>query len=828
MIHELGFEDFYDLRDQAGAGVPANNSSAVGASIGYSRSKPESLLDDLEAAGVAVESASDGLCRVRLAVEGVHCAACAWLIDRVQPTIRGLHSAQVRMSDQTVELIYDPNLTHPKYVSRSFARLGYGLSPVMNDESDLSAFRQQQRDHLTGIALAAFFAANAMWIGVALYAGEWTGMQANHATFLRWVGTVLAILAAFIPGIVFFRSAWNAIMMRTPHIDIPVALSLLIGVIGTIAGTVSGSGHIYFDSLTSLILLLRIGRFIQFRAQYSTSRSIAKLMRMNQGIASRMEPDGSIKKIPSHRLNRGDSVYVAMNETIPADGVVIKSPLYLNSLFLDEISPDPDYVSKVDCSLLNGESDPVRVRIGDCVVGGTINLSSPICVQVSASGEQSRVGRLMSMVRQATELRTPWLKAADRVGKWFVVLVLVLAVATWVAWSMAASMSVATQHTIALLTIACPCALALAAPIVLTVAMGRAARKRIWIRDGNCLERLAVPGMMWLDKTGTLTVGRMRVLNWIGDEKWLPFVWRLEKEFSHPVARAIVDFVESDLPGAALQPVAGSLGSYELQDTVSQSNGIQSQVEGHHIALGNQSFIDSVVTEIEPDWLDRQDHFLRLGQSTVWLSVDGRIAGLFAMGDPLRDDASTTLLSIQARGWRVGILSGDRQEVVDHVAAELASHGVKFYAALGNQTPEDKLLRVSKFDFHSGNPQGQPHTQSNLPAVVMVGDGINDSAALAAADVGIAIRGGSEQSLHAARIYLADGRLQGVDELTEASRKVVKGIQRCFAASLLYNSGTISLAMLGWIHPLIAAVLMPISGITVLAMAICTKSFSRD
>jgi P-type Cu2+ transporter len=783
VIHEYGLESYYTLRTAK---------SATGIDSGENQRSRLEILEDLDAAGVAVRTMSDGTCTVRLAVDGLHCAACTWLIERIQPTMPGLLSAQVRMCDRTIELVYDPKRIQPVDVSRKLAKLGYSLSPWTVDCEDNRGFQQLQQDHLVGMALAAFFAANAMWIGVALYAGESTGISAGHEAFLRWVGTLLAMFAALIPGRIFFQTAWQAIRTRTPHVDIPVALSLLMGLVGSIIGAARGVGHIYFDSLASLILLLRIGRFIQFRVQYRTSLSLDRLLRWNRVTATQIGLDGTRKTVPANRLQVGDRIAIGLGETIPADGIVTSGR------------------SSVDTSLLTGETSPVSVCEGDTVVGGTINVSACLEVSITAAGEESRFGRLMELVRSASSNRSPSIMAADRVSKWFVLVVLLLAVATWSAWTLSVNASAATQHTMALLTIACPCALALAAPLVITVALGRAAKRQIWIRDGDCLEKLATPGMLWLDKTGTLTCGRISVLGWHGTDEVLQLALALERSSYHGIANAIREFAVD------AGDVAGELPNTDIADLEQcLGKGVRGRVNGVLVALGSQAWVQEQGAEVSGRWLAVQASSLSQNRSVVWLSVGREVCGMFEMGDPLRNDAIATLRALAARGWRLGILSGDRQEIVDGLVEVLRESGVPIESAFGQRNPEGKLdlIRYSKEEF-----QGP---------TVMVGDGVNDAAALALADVGIAIRSGSGQSLAAAPVFFANNRLASMVELVDASRCVAGGIRRCFAASLIYNTVTISLAISGWIHPLIAAVLMPISGMTVLAMAMSTSAFSK-
>ncbi len=790
MIHELGLEDFYALRRDAKP------------SLSVARNDRIAILNNLEAAGVAIHHYPDGLCSVRLAIDGVHCGACTWLIERVQPTIHGLKSAQVRMSDSTIELIYDPSQTNPASVSHRLSRIGYALSPWIANEEDERGFLEKQRWHWTGIATAAFLAANAMWIGVALYAGESTGMTSTQATFLRWIGTSLAILATVFPGRIFFQTAWQSIRTRTPHVDVPIALSLVMGAVGSLVGTISGQGHVYFDSLASLILLLRVGRFIQFRATYQSSLSVAKLLRLNSVVANRIEPDGSWTTLPSSRLKVGDRIYIQPGEPIPADGLV-----------RGMAEDDQTQLSSIDMSSLNGESKPMPVRAGDVVLNGTTNLSSPLTVQVTAVGDATRMGRLMELVRDATTHRTPWIMAADRVGQWFVLVVIGLAVCTWLFWFTVAGSNTATQHTMALLTIACPCALALAAPLVLTVSLGRAAKRQIWIRDGNCLEKLATPGKMWLDKTGTLTHGRMTVLEWHGDRENLAHAARLESALRHPVALAIVDFATRQNAANAIGLPTETAAETKVVDVhVAMGRGIRGTIAGHTLCIGSQRWILENGIEVAEPWRGLESEILSRGRNSVWLAVDGSVVGMFGLGDPLRADTVSTLRSISKRGWKLAILSGDRQEMVDRMAKELQSEGVLLETALGEQTPEQKMKAIVDCKEQTTGP------------CVMVGDGVNDAAALAVADVGIAIRGGSEQSLHAAPIYLANQRLSSVVGLLDTSKSVVLGIKRCFIASLIYNSITITLAITGLIHPLIAAILMPISGLTVLAMAMMVRS----
>jgi Cu2+-exporting ATPase len=769
LIHECGLQDFYALRDQS------HSETSPVKSV-----RKQHLLHDLEAAGVPVEAFSDGLCRVQLSVDGLHCAACTWLIEKMPGTVPGLKSARVRMSDATLDMVYDPQVTSPAKVAERLGRLGYVLSPIDSHDDCEAADRSLQRDHWIGMATSFFLAANAMWIGISLYAGEASGMDPSHAMFLRWMGALLGLLSAIGPGRIFFSSAWTSLRAGVPHVDIPVALGLAVGTAGSLFGAALGEGHIYFDSLVSLVFLLRVGRYIQFRAQYRAGLSLTRLLRSHHEIAVRLESDGSKVTIPAHRVRVDDVVEVLPGQSLPVDGIVI------------------DGDSLLQTAWITGESRPVPVSAGMGWVGGAQNLQSPLLIRVTAAGDQSRIGRLREMVRQATAQRTPMTQLADRVGAIFVMIVLALAIGAFAVWSWIASPAVAAGHTVALLTIACPCALALAAPLVITVALGRAAREQIWIRDGNALERLAHPGILWFDKTGTLTLGDLSVVSWDGAADDLKRVAALESRSDHPAARAIVAF-------ASQQDPTWHPSHYRVENVVqSYSKGIQGTVDGLHYELGgSRNWEQNPMQDSESD-------------APVCQSIDivcnGVRHGTLQLGDRERPGAIDSLKSLSQRGWKIGLLSGDRANVVEALAIRLKGAGLPLVSVKSEQGPEQKMETILD-------------SRRMYRTTVMVGDGINDAAALSTADVGIAIRGPGEVSLRHAPIFIPGNQLQSIVRLVDASKSVVRGIHACFAASLLYNTITITLAISGWIHPLIAALFMPLSGITVLTMALLVRTF---
>lgn len=776
IIHGWGLEDYYALRDRlaAGGAQPIESTSSV-------TDAAFAELDQIELLGDSVpRDVGDGLVASSCSIRGLHCGACAWLIERSAALVPGWHSARVRMSDHSVELTYDPQRTRLSDLARWLAKLGYRIGPLVGN-ARYEAAAAENRRLLVRIAVAAFCSMNAMWIAVALYAGHFSGIAVGHANLFRLVGSALGVVSVFGPGSLFLRGAWASLRTRTPHMDLPLSLALVVGAVAGMVGAITGRGEVFFDSITMLVFLLLVGRWVQYRQQRRAAESVRLLLTVSPQSAQLVTAEGAIRKVPTGDLVLGDVVRVDAGQNVPVDGHVVRGQ------------------SMLDRSLLTGESWPVSITAGDLVEAGTQNLQSPIEVLVSAAGAQSRVGRLMQLVEDAAANKAPMVQLADRIGGWFVCVVIALAMLTAVGW-WSAGPSVAITHAVALLIVACPCALALATPMALAVNIGRAAQRRIWVRGADCFERLAQPGMIWFDKTGTLTVGRLQVKQWPGDDRQLALVASLEQASSHPIARALVQ--------AARDRELLLMAAVEVDQRT--GGGVSGVVDGQRVSVGSTSYLASIGIDVAAARQSEQAMAERAG-SPIAYSIDRSPAQIVAVADVLRPDAAACVRALRDRGWQVGILSGDHPAVVRRVAAALA---IPEELALGAVSPEEKLQKIEL----AGGPR----------PLVMVGDGVNDTAALAAADVGVAVRGGAETSLETAPVYLADGTLMGLPKLLHAAHNTVRLIRRTFAVSLAYNAIAVVLAMMGKVSPLTAAIIMPLSSITVLTMILTSSPFSEE
>ena len=763
-IHDRGLDRYYAYRD-APAPAPARPTG---------RSYAE--LDDPGFQARTCWTAPDGLAATELFLEGVHCAACVWLVERLPSLVAGVVEVRLDLPRSRAFVRWDPRAATLSGVARQLDALGYRAHPSRGREVQVLR-RLEDRRMLARIGLAGAAAANVMAIAFALYGGIVHGMEPEYAALFRWASLVVTLPAMIWGGGVFFRGAWAALRVRTLHMDLPISVGLVAGFTQGLVNTVRGAGDVYFDSVTALIFLLLSGRYVQRRQQRGAADAAELLASLAPGTARLIEPDG-IRDVPVEALLPGARVEVRAGDTVPADGVVATGR------------------SAIDVSLLSGESRPVEAEPGDLVHAGTVNLSSRLEIVAQRTGEDTRVGRLARLVEEHGRRRAPIALAADRLAGHFVAAVLVLAALTFVLWARV-DVGRAVDHAVALLIVTCPCALGLATPLAFSAAIGQAARAGFLIKGADALEKLTHPGRLWLDKTGTLTAGRLALLAWWGDAAAKPLAAAAEAHSSHPLARALVAAVgpAPDLPVTIVE---------------TQGGGIEAAVGGRAVVLGSAAFVSSRIGAVSAD-LDRRARELALqGLTPVLVAVDGAAVAVAGFGDSLRDDAVDALARLRTHGWRVGILSGDDASIVQATGARL---GLAPDDCRGGVSPEGKLAIVRE-DGARGS-------------VVMVGDGINDAAALAGATVGIAVHGGAEAALAAADIFVTRPGVARVADLLDGAHRAVGTVRRNLALSLCYNLTGAALAMAGLVNPIVAAILMPLSSVTVIAHSYRARSFGR-
>jgi Cu2+-exporting ATPase len=765
VIHEHGLDGYYDIKSR----IEAPEQPAQRSGRGFAE------FDDPAFFRLYCRALPSGLATVELYLEGVHCAACVWLVEKLTVVVDGVAEVRLDLGRSLATVTWNPETTPLSQVARFLDSIGYAPHPFRGVEARDMA-RREERALLIRIAVAGAIAGNVMLIAFALYGGHFHGITGEFRTFFRWVSLGLAIPSVVWCASVFYRGAWGALKTRTLHMDLPIAIGILAGFIQGAFNTVRGAGEIYFDSVTALIFFLLVGRFLQRRQQRRAASSTELLFSIAPATARLVDSEG-VREVLLEALSPGNTVEVRAGDSIPADGSVIEGS------------------STVDRSLLTGESLPEPVVVGDPVHAGTVNLGGRLLVEVRVTGEDTRIGRLMRLVEEGAMRRAPVVLLADRISGWFVAIVLALAAVTLVVW-LRLDPEHAVGHAVALLIVSCPCALGLATPLAVSAAIGHAARKKILIKGGDALENLAHPGRMLLDKTGTLTEGRLGVVRWWGDENVKPMVAAIERHSAHPVARALSEgSTQSEVPEAAdVHEITGA--------------GISGVCDGRHIIAASTSYLSRELGGLPENAAAAADSYADKGLSPVVVAVDGQVVAIAGIGDPLRHDSAESVAAIRNRGWQVEILSGDHPAVVRSIADQV---GIEHSAARGAATPEAKLEAVRE--------------AATDTTVAMVGDGVNDAAALAAATVGIGVHGGAEAALAAADVYLGRPGLEPVVELLRGSSRTLGVIRRNLVFSLTYNVVAVTFAVTGHMSPLLAAILMPLSSMTVVLSSYRAKTF---
>jgi Cu2+-exporting ATPase len=759
VLHEHGLDAYYDLAERRDRPVRSSG-----------RTYEE--FDHAAFHELYVRRTVDGLASVDLYLEGVHCASCVWIVERVPLLLPGVARTELNVRRALAHLEWDDAAVQLSHIARALDRLGYAAHPFRGVRAE-AVRRREDRAMLVRIGVAGAIAVNVMPAALALYSGWFGGIEREHERLFRWVSLGLTTVALLWPGRVFFTGALAALRLRALHMDVPIALALAAGLARGAVNTVRDAGPIYFDGLATLVFALLAGRYLQQRGQRFAADS-AELLHSLAPTAARVVDGERVREVPAAALLPGMLLDVRAGDTLAADGVVEQGS------------------STIDLSLLTGESRPVRATAGDVVYAGTLNRGAPLRVRVTQSGECSRLAAILRQVEEGHRRRAPVVLLADRLAGAFVAVVLALAALTLAFW-WRVDPGAAVDHAIALLIVTCPCALALATPLAVSVAVGRAARTGILVKGGDVLEKLARPGLLLLDKTGTVTRACTALERWDGPAWVRPLVLALEAGSPHPLAAGFRRAWPDVAPAVVTESV----------HTV--GGGIEGVVDGRVVMVGSPRFVRArarggEATPVEDDAL-----------TPVLVAVDGEVLGAAAFGDPLRADAARSVERLRARGWRVRLLSGDAPSVVHAVARRL---GLPADDAAGGASPEDKLRVVERA------ARGGRH-------VVMVGDGVNDAAAIAAASVGVGVHDGAEASLAIADVHLARPGLEPLVRLVEGAERTMRVIRRNIGFSLAYNLVGAALAISGRLDPLIAAVLMPASSLTVVLASWRSRTFEQ-
>jgi len=737
-------------------------------------------------------------------VIGMTCAACARRIERALTKVPGVESASVNLITEKATVQFDRSVATMAHLAAAIRKAGYGVAtPAPRDEvSELE--QREAREHADlrrDVVVSVLLAVPLLVLGMSHGA-----IPGSDGPIGRVVQLLLATMLVFGPGRRFLKLAWISATHRATDMNTLIALGAL-SAWGWSAAVVllpdlfphAGHGqspHIFFEAAGAIITFVLIGKMLEARARKRLSESVRGLVSLSPKEATRIE-GGRTMTVPVSALRLGDEVLVRPGERLPADGVVVEG------------------ASAVDESMLTGESLPVDKRIGDAVYGGTLNAEGAVKVQLTRTGTDTALSRIVEAVQEAQGSRAPISRLADRVSAIFVPIVVALATLTFAVWlaldPTAAGVAAATQHAIAVLVIACPCALGLATPAAVAVGAGRGAELGLLVKGGAVLEAASRVDTVLLDKTGTITTGKpvlTDVFAFADEAAMLEQVAAVERLSEHPVARAIVEGAERR-----------GVGPVDATGFVSvPGHGVEAMVAGHRARIGTAPWLTRA--GISTSALEhRAETLAAMGRTPSFVSIDGELAGLVAVGDRPTPGAAEAIGQLRALGVTVRLVTGDRRRTALAIAAEV---GIAPELVHAEVRPDGKAEVVK-----AAKDEGR--------VVAMVGDGVNDSPALAAADIGVAIGAGADVAISTADLVLLRGGVAALPRALKLARATLRTIRQNLFWAFAYNVVGIPLAagallpVLGIeLSPVFASAAMSLSSVSVLASSLRLRRFGQS
>jgi len=772
-IYDAGLQGYYQRTPE-------------GALLGPPPEPPKDIeIYDFDEVQQEFTSCSGDIRDIHLLVEGIHCAACVWLIEKGLNRVPGVQSANVNLAAKRLHLRWDNRQSKLSELIRALAKIGYSAVPY-DPESAEGAIKKSNRAMLFRLFFAGFAMMNMMWISIALYSGA---NQDEFRQFFHWMGLLLATPTLFYSGYPFFRGALGGLRGGHLTMDLPITIGLSVTYVYSLYVTVTHStvGEVYFDTVTNLTFVILIGRYLEGMFRHQAVSATKRLMELQPRVAIVIH-DGQEKMTPIRGVKLGDHVLIKPGYKVPVDGMVIEGR------------------SAVDESMLSGESAPVSKSVGAQVSAGTVNTSGALLVEVGALLQDTTLSRIIRLVEEAQSSKAPIQRLADTIVPWFVLVTLICATLTFFIWN-AHDFEVALMAATAVLIITCPCALGMATPMSIAVASGLGAKHGILVKNGLVLETLSKVTHFVFDKTGTLTEGRMSVAHLHiasgrSEQDVLRYAAAVERYSEHSVAKAIV--AEADRQQLNYRDIATA------EFCTTAGLGVEATAASRAMLLGSAEWLsrNSVVLDVV---LQAQAHELEVqAMSCVHVAQDGVHVAVFALADKLRDDAQQLVNELRQAGIAMTLLSGDRKPVAEAIALQLGGMEV-----IAEVLPQDKDRIIQKL-------------QQDGAIVAMVGDGINDAPALIRADVGIALGSGTDVSVESADIVLMHNELDKVRLATLLSRRTLRTIKQNIGLSFVYNAIMVPLAMMAQVTPLIAAITMPISSLVVIGNAARIRTLFKN
>ncbi len=695
--------------------------------------------------------------RLDLAVQNARCAAC---IARIEDGVRQLptvKSVRLNLSTGRLAVSFTGDDGLAVSIIQTLDRLGYPAAPYTPEATEDPRSKEEKR-LVRALAVAGFASANVMLLSISVWAGEGE-MDIATKTMMHWLSGLIAMPAVAYAGWPFFQSGLKSLQARAVNMDVPISLAVLLACILSVYETAMGHGAAYFDAAVMLLFFLLIGRFLDVRLRARAGQAARDLAALQATVAHRFEAGGTVRAVPASDIEPGDRLVVPTGERVPVDGRISAGS------------------GEVDASLVTGETQPLRVEPGAQAWSGMVNLGAPLTLTATAASQDSLLAEIARLVEAGEQSRSRYVRYADRAARAYVPAVFAMAGATLLGWlAFGGTIHDSLMNAIAVLIITCPCAMALVVPAVQVVATGRLFKDGVLVKSGDALERLATADAVIFDKTGTLTEGRARLTNSEAvSADALEIAAELARLSRHPLSRAVAEAAGDGPVAEDFMEVAGG--------------GLVGKVGGQTVKFGAAR------------WLDLPESDEDAAQES-WLIIGDEVPVRFVFADTLRGDASMAVNDLAELGLVAQLLSGDRRAPVEAAAREL---GIETWQS--DLKPQDKIAHIEALKASGRAP-------------LMVGDGVNDAPALAAAHVSVSMGSAAEISRSAADLVIQGDRLSSLARAIDVARKAKGRVMENFALANIYNIIAVPLAVFGLVTPLVAAICMSASSIVVMLNAL--------
>lgn len=719
-------------------------------------------------------------CEISLILEKIHCIACVWLNETILSQKEGIIKVQVNYTNNKANILFDPKVLKISQILKTIRSIGYDAHPYDVLLQEYYA-NKEKRDYYIKMSVGIFCVMNIMWIAVAQYAGYFSGISSEIRNILNFASFILATPVLFFSGFIFWRGAYYALKNKHPNMDLLVISGASLGYFYSIYESFKG-GETYFESVAMIVTFVLVGKFLEVRGKKSAVDSLDSLNSKIPVSVVAIRNQERVEVAP-YAIKEGETIEVKAGERIALDGILLSS------------------YAICDESALSGESLPIEKQQGEMIYSGSLALNFPFCYQVTKTLQNSLMTSIVNMVEDSLNVRPKIQEVANFITRYFSMVILTLAGLTFWVWygGLNAGFDRALMVMISVIIIACPCALALATPIASLVGLGEAIKKKILFKEARFLETIAKADTLVLDKTGTLTQGNLKVIYAQNDKiqgRDLEILVEILAKNSHPISQAVLEFLNANPSNVSKSKI--TLDSLE-----------QILARGMRAKVGEDWYLGGSLELLEDFKIPLSESFkeiLAAYEGSFFCFVKNQeILGFYVLEDTLKEDAKEAILALKKMGIRITLLSGDNQKTCQKVAKALEIE--EYYA---KQTPQDKANFIDKL-----------HQQGKI--VIMAGDGINDSIALGKSDIAIAMGGGIDLAISVSDIVVLDDKMQGVKEAFRIGKCTFRVIKENLWLSLLYNTLTIPLAMMGYVIPLVAALSMSLSSLMVVGNSLRIK-----